>query len=183
MFTYFEEIDTVDLNNLYASSAIESIIRNTPNGSSPGIDALPYEFYKRHCKLLSPLLASAISDLLLSEEATPLPQHYPTLLGRLLPKKVPDGKDPHHLPFKRRVSIADADYRIASLAVNQLLISYAKAVITGNQSAFLLQRGMDENGLTTYLLMDISNTQPHLFSNDPEAPTRPPPNRRSPSCL
>lgn len=150
--------------------SIEEVRRRiceAPNGSAPGYDGLPYEFYKRHQETLCPILAEAISSLLLDDEIPPLPQQYPILLGKLLPKKIPEGSDQYDLKFKRPLNIADTDYRIASLVMSKRLHTYTTRLVTANQTAFLQHRGMEENGLTTYLLVDAKNHRKDLFGTDP----------------
>lgn len=150
-----------------SADEVKDRLRDSPQGSSPGIDGLPYEWYKIHQDLLCPVLASAINNVM-TGAATTIPS-YPTLLGKLLPKPVPDGKDPTLLQFKRPLNIADADYRLASLTMGKRLSYYADRLVTGNQTAFLKQRGMEENGLTTYLLMDHKRTA-LKFGRSPQHP-------------
>ncbi|RPA71189.1 DNase I-like protein [Ascobolus immersus RN42] len=157
-------------------------IRSAPNGSSPGIDGLPYEFSKRHASTLVPVLAAAINSVLDTGTLGPTQQlAYPTLLGKLLPKKVPPGGDAHNLKFKRPLNIADTNYRIASLVVNQRLAPYAARIITGNQTAFLKGRGMEENGLTHYLLHELSADSFTTIDTDDPSLASPTPSPNTPT--
>ncbi|RPA71191.1 hypothetical protein BJ508DRAFT_336305 [Ascobolus immersus RN42] len=163
------------LNQLVQADEVLIKLGNTPNGRSSGIDGLPYEFYKHHQKLLAPVLASAINSVMTTgslgkKENRP----YPTLLGKLLPKKVPPGADAHALRFKRPLNIVDTDYRLASLVVNHRLSYNAANIITGNQTAFLKGRGIEENGITHYLIHELAPSDFVTMGSNPAEPDPPP---------
>uniref|UniRef100_A0A6I8SLC4 Reverse transcriptase domain-containing protein n=1 Tax=Xenopus tropicalis TaxID=8364 RepID=A0A6I8SLC4_XENTR len=124
---------------------IQEAVNAFPVGKAAGADGLPIEIYKRHSKLLTPML------LKLFKEAVQLGQFPESLYEAaivLLPKQ---GKDPHLCESFRPISLLTADVKIFAKVLARRLSRVITKIIHPDQIGFIPAKTAALNTRRLYL--------------------------------
>ena len=142
-----------DGESLISSQELELALQLSNRGSAPGIDGLPYEFYRAFSALLAPVLLRvfnvAYQDL---EDAQPL---QPLLLGVICLVLKSDNPT-EELSSYRPITLLNCDIKLLMLILSNRLQRPLDYLIDITQSAFLRGRDISDNvryhmGLTARL--------------------------------
>ncbi len=142
---------------------ILAVLKSSKNGSSPGIDGFPVEFYKffwgNLSSYLCPALNYAFNTGLLSIN------HRRGVIS-LIPK---GDKNQKLLKNWRPITLLCCDYKIASKAITHRIKQVLGRLIHHNQTGFLSDRYIGENILTTLEIieqLENENIPGTIFSVD-----------------
>jgi len=116
--------------------------------SAPGMDGLPFEFWKNISHIISEPLAQ-VCDHIQAGLATP-PTNWPTLIGSLLHKK----GDKQLLTNYRLLSIMDSDLRWRSTALLDRMMPLFETFISEEQTAFMKYRQISDNIMAMMLALE-----------------------------
>ena len=120
---------------------IKKAIMETENNKTPGLDGIPYEFYKTHVEEIAEHLADIFNELLNNDDIKI------QCLGMM--KLIPKKGSPEDLNNWRPVNITDCDYRIMSKVLANRLKKVLPSILSVNQ------RGGLENRKTADVLANI----------------------------
>ena len=132
---------------------LTEVLKLTKNNKSPGIDGLPYEFYK--------LFWDKIRDIFLRSIQHTYDQGQLSINQRrgvvsLLPK---GNKDVHYLTNWRPITLLCCDYKLISKVLATRMKTVLKYLIHPSQTGFLSDRYIGENIDTLLELIEISEEE------------------------
>ena len=107
---------------------IEDAVKSCPNGKSPGLDGLPYEFYKSTFDVIGDEFEEVLKDQLSNNVLIPSGRRGATVL----PSKVEGVPDVTEL---RPITLLCCDYRIMTKTLNERLNPVMKEVVESNNLA------------------------------------------------
>ena len=110
-------------------------------GTSPGIDGLPYEFYRHFQDLLIPALVRVFNAAFMDPSFSPLS----TLLRGVICLILKKGQSPFELPGFRPLTLLDCDVKLVMYIISNRLNRPLDYVIDITQSAFLTGRDISDN--------------------------------------
>jgi len=117
---------------------LTSALQQAAKGKTPGIDGLPYEFYRVFWDQLGPVLLRVFQECL---ALGTLPLTMRTGVFSLLYKK----GDRRLLHNWRPISLLCTDTKLLSLALNRRLMTYIDQIISADQAGFMPGRVPGEN--------------------------------------
>ena len=124
-------------------------IKGLRNGSCPGSDGIPAEFYKMFWKQIKEYLVPAIQE---SIEEGELHKTAKTGILNLIPKK---DKDVRHLKNLRPITLLNTDYKVIEKMVANRMVPALEIVINEDQRGFLPNRRISTN---IRKILDITKT-------------------------
>ena len=107
---------------------LENIVKMSPNGKSPGLDGLPYEFYKSMWDIIGGDFLQVIQDQMSNFQLIESGRHGATVI----PPKV---KGVPFVTELRPITLLCCDYRIMSKIMNARLNPVMMEVVESNQLA------------------------------------------------
>ena len=158
-----EEKET--LKNKTSYEEIRMSLKKAPNGSSPGIDGIPYEFYKdkmtEHEKNeespdIVEILHMVIEEIetfglkKMSKEEGPREKEFTDGLMHLLFKK----KEKWKIENYRPITLLNTDYKTYTKTIAMRLAEVAKNMIHEDQAGFIPKRSLYDHTKTTNLVIE-----------------------------
>ena len=120
---------------------LTAALDRSARGSSPGMDGLPYEFYRQFWDQLGPALAAVLREVY----EDPLACLPPSLTqGRITLLHKP-GKDKTLAASYRPITLLNVDYKLIARVVSQRLGPALNSVVDPTQTAFLPDRWIGDN--------------------------------------
>ena len=116
--------------------------------STPGLDGIPYSYYKIFANELLPLVLDAWEY---SNVTGSLPQSQSTSVISLIPKA---GKDKHEIKNWRPISISPCDLKIITKAYSLKVGNYLKEIISDSQMGYVPGRDINFNNRIIRLALD-----------------------------
>ena len=138
---------------------VQTALKETKAGTSPGPDGIPVDFYLRSSEMLAPLLARVYSAIH-AHDAAP-PSFSEGVISPLykLPPEDPDG-DITNSDKYRPITLLDLDYRLLAKILASRLKPLLPEIIHPHQSAFIDGRNIgDCNWLTQFIGPLLRSTQ------------------------
>ena len=126
--------------------------------STPGLDGIPYSYYKIFSNELLPLVLSSWEY---SNVTGSLPQSQSTSIISLIPKA---GKDKHEIKNWRPISISSCDLKIITKAYSLKVGNYLEEIISGSQMGFVPGRNINFNNRILKLALDYCSSSNIDFS-------------------
>ena len=120
--------------------------------STPGLDGIPYSYYKIFGNELLPLILDAWE---FSSITGSLPQSQSTSVISLIPKA---GKDKHEIKNWRPISISSCDLKIITKAYSLKVGSHLKEIISESQMGYVPGRDINFNNRVLKLALDYCNS-------------------------
>lgn len=131
-----------DENGLLAAEELELALQQSRRGSVPGVDGLPYEFYRAFRSILVPALLRVFNAAFQDTEAiAPLQPLLVGVLCLLLKAQLPSDE----LPSYRPLTLLNCDVKLLMLVLSNRLQRPLDYVIDIVQSAFLRGRDISDN--------------------------------------
>ena len=126
-------------NDVFSEAEIQDAIKGMRNGSCPGPDGLPAEFYKVFWKKIKTPLLEAL------EESYKVKKLYPSARKGIL-NLIPKGeKDSRYLKNMRPITLLNVDYKVIEKAVANRMIPALTKIIHEDQRGFLPNRRITAN--------------------------------------
>ena len=120
--------------------------------STPGLDGIPYSYYKIFGNELLPLILNAWE---FSNITGSLPQSQSTSVISLIPKA---GKDKHEIKNWRPISISSCDLKIITKAYSLKVGSHLKDIISESQMGYVPGRDINFNNRILRLALNFCNS-------------------------
>ena len=120
--------------------------------STPGLDGIPYSYYKVFGNELLPLVLEAWEY---SNITGSLPQSQSTSVISLIPKA---GKDKHEIKNWRPISISSCDLKIITKAYSLKVGSHLGEIISDSQMGYVPGRDINFNNRILKLALDFCNS-------------------------
>ena len=120
--------------------------------STPGLDGIPYSYYKIFGNELLPLILDSWE---FSNETGSLPQSQTTSVISLIPKA---GKDKHEIKNWRPISISSCDLKIITKAYSLKVGSHLGEIISESQMGYVPGRNINFNNRILRLALDFCNS-------------------------
>ena len=120
--------------------------------STPGLDGIPYSYYKIFGNELLPLILEAWD---FSNETGSLPQSQMTSVISLIPKA---GKDKHEIKNWRPISISSCDLKIITKAYSLKVGHHLEEIISDSQMGYVPGRNINFNNRILRLALDFCNS-------------------------
>lgn len=125
-----------------------AVLKTSKNGSSPGIDGFPVEFYKFFWEDISRYLVAAMG---FASQTGLLSINQRRGIVSLIPK---GDKNTKQLKNWRPITLLCCDYKLASKAIANRVKHVLESIIHHNQTGFLPNRFIGENITTTLELIE-----------------------------
>ena len=132
-----EEAKT-DLDNSINIVNLKEALKSCKD-STPGLDGIPYSFYKTYGDLLLPIIIDAWEY---SNITGKLPESQSISVISLIPKA---GKDKHEIKNWRPISISSCDLKIITKALSIKVAKYLDSIISDSQMAYVPGRDINFN--------------------------------------
>jgi len=131
-----------DEDGIFTIPELHKALRSSGNGSAPGCDGLPFEFYTRWWEYLSTPLHAAFREAFLEvEEHDALCEFLHGVITLVLkPHKPPD-----QIRSYRPITLLNCDVKILTKAISNRLQAPLDSVIDASQSAFIYGREIGDN--------------------------------------
>ena len=126
--------------------------------STPGLDGIPYSYYKIFGNELLPLVLGAWEY---SNVTGSLPQSQSTSVISLIPKV---GKDKHEIKNWRPISISSCDLKIITKAYSIKVGSHLREIISDSQMGYVPGRDINFNNRILKTALDVCNSSNLDFS-------------------
>ena len=126
--------------------------------STPGLDGIPYSYYKIFGNELLPLVLASWEY---SNVMGSLPQSQSTSIISLIPKA---GKDKHEIKNWRPISIAPCDLKIITKAYSLKVGNYLEEIISDSQMGYVPGRNINFNNRILKLVLDHCSSSNINFS-------------------
>ena len=120
--------------------------------STPGLDGIPYSFYKIFGNQLLPLLLNSWNYSIVTGI---LPQSQSTSVISLIPKA---GKDKHDIKNWRPISISTCDLKIITKAISIKVGNYLEEIISDSQMGYVPGRDINFNNRLMKAALDHCNS-------------------------
>ena len=133
------EDDIAREENTFSIEELSSALRQLKNGSCPGSDGLPTEFYKVFWRYLSEPYYEYAEAVITTEETG---NSTKTGVLNLIPK---GKKDTRYLKNLRPITLLNTDYKILERAIANRMIPALCEIIHPNQTGFLPERRIATN--------------------------------------
>ena len=140
-FNYCPRLSTEahnDLNNEITIGDLVSALK-TCKDSAPGLDGIPYSYYKVYSKELLPLV---LESWRYSKFIGALPQSQAVSCITLIPKA---GKDKHNIKNWRPISLSSCDLKIITKALSIKTGKHLANIIAGSQMGYVPGRNINFN--------------------------------------
>ena len=141
----------LDLNNALSIMDLKTALRSCKD-STPGLDGIPYSFYKIFGNQLLPLLLKSWNYSILTSS---LPQSQTTSVISLIPK---DGKDKHDIKNWRPISISTCDLKIITKALSTKVGNHIGEIISDSQMGYVPGRDINFNNRLMKAALDYCNS-------------------------
>ena len=164
----FSNCPSLDDNNqqLMGSQITLQELRNTLKSckdSTPGLDGIPYSFYKLYSDLLLPLVLESWNYGL--QIGTLAPSHRQSCIT-IIPKA---GKDPRLVRNWRPITVASCDLKIITKALSNRMAKVLPSIIFDSQMAYVPGRDINfNNRLLSYALENANEDDNVIVSFDAE---------------
>ena len=129
---------TSDLDKELTIEELLSTLK-TCKDSTPGLDGIPYSYYKTYASLLLPLILDAWK---FTRTVNKLPESQLTSCISLIPKA---GKDKHNIKNWRPISLSSCDLKIITKAMSLKVGRYLKEIISESQMGYVPGRDINFN--------------------------------------
>ena len=127
---------------LLSLSELDAALKRAANGKSPGLDGIPFEFYKVFWGEVGPFLRDVLNSTFSdSSSDSPLAPLLEGLLC-LIPKK---GKPRNRITSYRALTLLGADVKLAALAIADRMQLPLDSLIDDMQGAFIRGRDISDN--------------------------------------
>ena len=126
--------------------------------STPGLDGIPYSYYKIFGNELLPLVLASWEH---SNVTGSLPQSQTTSVISLIPKA---GKDKHEIKNWRPISISSCDLKIITKAYSIKVGKYLEEIISDSQMGYVPGRNINFNNRILKLALDHCSSTNSDFS-------------------
>lgn len=107
--------------------------------STPGIDGIPYKFYKELFPQIKHILLQEFNHILTEGN---LPFHYRTILFNIIPKP---GKSKENIGNYRPIALINTNLRLLSTIINNRLLKHLPDIIGEDQAGFIPGRSSFSN--------------------------------------
>lgn len=143
---------------------LKAAMASMQRGKSPGMDGIPYEFYRQFWDdLVEPLLAAANEPFLAADQqGTPPTYDWRFTVGAisLLFKGTPSKPLPDdQVASYRPITLLNADYKVVAKAIANRLGPALESVVDDTQTAFLPGRWIGDNVLCHLGIIDTLNPE------------------------
>ena len=132
-------------------SEVKKTFRHIKSGTSPGLDGLPVQFYRRFRKFLYPLLARLFTSICNQKK---LPPQFTVGLIVLIPKTSPSS---HSVSDYRPITLLNSDYRIFSKLLANRLRYPLDRILPPIQTAFLPHRQIGDTILNLQFMTPVAS--------------------------
>ena len=133
-----DEQAKADLNNPITIANLKEALK-TCKDTTPGLDGIPYSFYKIYGDLLLPLVIDAWEY---SNLTGTLPESQSLSVISLIPKV---GKDKHEIKNWRPISVSSCDLKIITKALSIKVAKHLNSIICESQMAYVPGRDINFN--------------------------------------
>jgi hypothetical protein len=161
-----EDEDKKKLEKKTTKEEISEAIKKAPNGTSPGIDGIPYELYKKMIKRkeenkkeevdMIEILHSVIEDIevkgleILTRKEKSHEMEFTDGIMFLLYKK----KEKYKIENYRPLTLLNTDYKIYTKTIAKRLAEVAPGMIHEDQAGFVPKRSLYDHTKTTHLVIE-----------------------------
>ena len=132
---------------------LQEALKNTKNNKSPGIDGLPYEFYKKFWHNISDIFLKSLNY---SYQHNSLSINQRRGVISLLPK---GNKDIHYLDNWRPITLLCCDYKLISKVLTNRLKRTLPHIIHTSQTGFVTGRYIGENVNTILQIIEATEDE------------------------
>lgn len=139
------------LNSAITPEELAEVVKNLPTQKSPGLDFLPYSYYKTFLPILSPHLLSIFTSLL--HGTVPHPQ----ILHAHISVISKPGKDSSLPDNYRPIALLNSDYKIFTKILANRLSQFIPRLVHKDQVGFVTARHAGDNTRCTIDLIDLLN--------------------------
>ena len=145
-----EEQDALGLSTIDLDE-VKRTFRHIRSGTSPGLDGIPVEFYRRFKSFMYPLLVRLFSIIC---SQTTLPPQFSVGLMVLIPKTHPSSS---LVADYRPITLLNSDYRIFSKLLANRLRSPLNRILPEVQTAFLPSRQIGDTILNLQFMTPLAS--------------------------
>jgi exonuclease III len=130
----------------FTENELKEALEQCGSGSAPGIDGLPFEFWKNIKESVLKAFTETCNDMANNGRTV----EWPVLIGSLLHKK----GDRKFLNHYRLLSILDSDLRWRAKAILTKLMTHCEHFISEQQTAFFKNRQISDNVMAVMLAIE-----------------------------